>query len=150
MAFTLKNRQTLIKIDLNRIRQSMKKLQNELHCGDREIGLLLVDDNQIQELNLQYLNRNCPTNVISFAMTEGEFGNINPLILGDIVISVETASRDASAGQIELMDELDFLLIHGLLHLIGYNHEGTSAEKTKEMNDREQELFFLLRHYHLD
>ncbi len=150
MAFTIENRQTLFNIDLNRIRKSMKTLQKEMHCGDREIGLLLVDDDQIKEFNLHYLNRNCPTNVISFAMTEGEYGNINPLILGDIIISVETASRDASTGQIELMDELDFLLIHGLLHLLGYNHEGTSAEKTKEMNDREQELFFLLRHYHLD
>ncbi len=83
-------------------------------------------------------------------MTEGEFGNINPKILGDIVISVETASRDASTGQIDLMDELDFLLIHGLLHLLGYNHENTSAEKSREMNARERELFFLLRHYHLD
>jgi probable rRNA maturation factor len=150
MPVSIENRQTQFNIDLNRVRRSMKTLLQELHCGDREIGLLLVDDNQIQKLNNNYLNRNFPTNVISFAMTEGEFGNINPQILGDIVISVETAYRDASTGQIDLMAELDFLLIHGLLHLLGYNHEDTSAEKTREMNAREQELFFLLRHYYLD
>lgn len=150
MPVSIENRQTLFNIDLNRVRRSLKTLLKELHCDDSEIDILLVDDKHILKLNNNYLNRNFPTNVISFAMTEGEFGNINPKILGDIVISVETASRDASTGQIDLMDELDFLLIHGLLHLLGYNHEDTSAEKTSEMNAREQELFFLLRHYHLD
>lgn len=150
MHMSIENRQTLSNIDVNRIRRSLKKLQKELNCEDRAIALLLVDDHEIRNLNNNYLNRNFPTNVISFSMTEGEFGDINPQILGDIVISVETASRDASTGQIDLMDELDFLLIHGLLHLLGYNHEETSAEKTREMNARERELFFLLRHYYLD
>ncbi len=150
MSVSIRNLQILFDIDLRRVRRSMKILLKELHCGDREIGLLLVDDNQIRKFNNDYLNRNFATNVISFSMTEGEFGNINPQILGDIVISVETAYRDASNSQIDLMDELDFLIIHGLLHLLGYNHEATSAEKTREMNTREQELFFLLRHYRLD
>jgi probable rRNA maturation factor len=150
MPVLIKNRQKLFKVDLNRIRRSMKKLLKELHCDDREIGLLLVDDNQIKKLNSAYLNRNNPTNVLSFAMTEGEFGNINPQILGDIVISVETASRDALISHLDLMEELEFLIIHGLLHLIGYNHENTSAEKAMEMNDCEQELFFLLKGYYFD
>lgn len=150
MPVSIENLQTLFNIDLRRIRRSIRILLKELHCGDREIGLLFVDDTQIQKLNNEYLSRNFATNVISFSMTEGEFGNINPQILGDIVISVETAHRDASNSQIDLMDELDFLIIHGFLHLLGYNHEGTSAEKTREMKTREHELFFLLRHYHLD
>ncbi|EKD22165.1 MAG: hypothetical protein ACD_87C00131G0001 [uncultured bacterium] len=83
-------------------------------------------------------------------MAEGEFGSINPQILGDIVISVETASRDASAGQLDLMDEIEFLLIHGLLHLLGYDHEEAAAKKAAEMKARERELFFFLRHCHLD
>ncbi|MHB9098802.1 MAG: rRNA maturation RNase YbeY [Syntrophales bacterium] len=150
MTVSIKNHQTLFNIDLIRVRKSMKILLKELDCSDKEIGLLLVDDNQIQKLNNDYLDRNFPTNVISFSMTEGEFGNINPQILGDIVISVETASRDAANSQIDLPDELDFLIIHGLLHLLGYNHESTSAETSRAMNTREQQLFFLLRHYHLD
>jgi probable rRNA maturation factor len=83
-------------------------------------------------------------------MTEGDFGHINPQILGDVVISVETTSRDALTAHIDLMDELEFLLIHGILHLLGYNHENTSAAKVEEMNKRERELFSLLRRYHLD
>jgi probable rRNA maturation factor len=150
MPVSIENRQNLFNVDLKRVRRSLTKLIKELHCVDNEIALLFVDDDQIMELNNKYLNRNYPTNVISFAMTEGEFGNINQKILGDIVISVETAYRDASVGQIDPRDALDFLIIHGLLHLLGYNHEETNVEKTKEMNTREQELFFLLRNYNLD
>jgi probable rRNA maturation factor len=147
---SIKNRQKLFKVDLKRIRRSMKKLLKELHCDDREISLLLVDDNQIKILNSVYLNRNNPTNVLSFAMTEGEFGNINPRVLGDIVISVETASRDASISHFDLMDELEFLIIHGLLHLLGYNHENDSTKEAIAMNDCERKLFFLLRGYYID
>ena len=150
MPVSIQNHQKLFKVNLNRIRKSLKRLLKELNCDDSAIGLLLVDDNEIQKLNNVYLNRNNPTNVLSFAMTEGEFGNINPQILGDIVISVETVSRDALISHIDPMDELEFLIIHGLLHLIGYNHESTSAEKAMEMIGRERELFFLLRGYYFD
>jgi len=61
---------------------------------------------------------------------------------------VETASRDAQAGNIDFMDEMEFLLIHGLLHLLGYNHEEVGPDKSREMKDKEQELFYRLRQYH--
>ena len=150
MSVSIRNNQKLVKINLNRLRKSLKRLLKELNYDDRAIGLLFVDDNEIQQLNNAYLDRNKPTNVLSFAMTEGEFGDINPQILGDIVISVETAVRDALISHIDLMDELEFLIIHGILHLLGYNHENTSVEKTMEMKGRELELFFLLRGYYLD
>jgi probable rRNA maturation factor len=150
MIVSIENNQKFLKVDLTRVRRSLKQLLKELHSEDREISLLLVDDEQIKEINKTYLHRDCSTNVISFSMTEGEFSDINPQILGDIVISVETASRDAISANIDLMDEVEFLLIHGLLHLHRFNHENTSVEKVREMNTREQELFFLLRHYHLD
>ena len=150
MPVTIHNHQKLFKIDLRRIRNGLKRLLKELNCDDRTISLLLVDDNEIQKLNNAYLNRNKPTNVLSFAMTEGEFGNINPQILGDIVISVQTAYRDAMVGHIDLMDEVEFLMIHGLLHLLGHDHENTSAEKAAEMTGCERDLFYLLRGYYLD
>ena len=150
MPVSIQNHQKLFKIDMSRLRKSLKRLLKELNCDERVIvDLLIVDDKEIQELNNSYLSRNNPTNVLSFAMTEGEFGNINPQILGDIVISVETASREALISHIDLMDELEFLVIHGLLHLLGYNHENTSVEKAMEMNGRERELFFHLRGFHL-
>ncbi len=150
MSVTIHNHQKLFKIDLRRIRNNLKRLLKELNCDDRAIGLLLVDDSEIKKLNNAYLCRNKPTNVLSFAMTEGEFGNINPQLLGDIVISVQTAYRDAMIGRIDLMDEVEFLMIHGLLHLLGHDHENTSAEKADEMTACERQLFYLLRGYYLD
>ena len=147
MPIAIENRQKKISLDSRRIRRSLKRLMIELGCEDRELSLLLVDDDQIREINRTYLNRDRSTNVISFSMTEGEFGTINPRLLGDIVLSAETAARDAAAAGIDQMDEVEFLLIHGLLHLIGYEHENTTPGESRRMKTRERELFFILRGY---
>jgi probable rRNA maturation factor len=114
---------------------------------DKEISLLFVDNNDIREINNRYLNRDYSTNVISFSLTEGEFGNINPNILGDVVISVETAQKDAEEAGIKLNDELDFLMIHGILHLLDYDHENTNEDEIQKMEKKEQELFIMLKGY---
>jgi len=150
MSISIQNRQKLLSVDLGRVRRSLKRLLKELGFKDSEVSLLLVDDDQIREINKDYLQRDRPTNVISFAMTEGAFGDVHPEILGDIILSVETASRDAVAYDIDFMDEVEFLLIHGLLHLVGYNHENVESREAEKMKKMERELFFLRRHYHLD
>ncbi len=150
MPITIVNKQKLHPVDLRRVRRGLTRLLKELHCEDKTVVLLLVDDREIQHLNAAYLSRDRATNVLSFAMREGEFGNINPHILGDIVVSVETAYRDAVNGRIDPGDEMEFLVIHGLLHLLGYEHERTSRINARAMHDRERELFFLLRGYYLD
>jgi probable rRNA maturation factor len=99
-----------------------------------EISILLLDDRQIQELNCAYLSRDCPTDVLSFPMAEGLFPAVQPHILGDVVISVETALRQAG-----LHEELAFLLIHGILHLTGYDHEHGGSEQ-RRMRRMEQKL----------
>ncbi|MHB8828897.1 MAG: rRNA maturation RNase YbeY [Syntrophales bacterium] len=150
MTVSLNNKQKKAAIDTNRLRRSVKRLLKELQRENGELSVLIVDDEQIRAINRDYLERDRPTNVISFAMTEGEGGNIHPELLGDIVISAETAVRDALAGDLPLMDEMEFLMIHGLLHLLGYNHENVGHEEAERMKRKEQELFSLLRHYHLD
>lgn len=150
MTVSLRNKQKKAAIDTNRLRRSLKRLLKELQRENGELSVLIVDDEQIRAINRDYLERDRPTNVISFAMTEGEGGNIHPELLGDIVISAETAVRDALAGDLPLMDEMEFLLIHGLLHLLGYNHENVGHEEAERMKRKEQELFSLLRHYRLD
>ena len=149
MSISIQNRQKQLSVDLGRVRRSLKRLLKELGCKDSEVSLLLVDDDQIREINKNCLQRDRPTNVISFAMTEGAFGDIHPEILGDIILSVETAARDAIACDIDFMDEVEFLLIHGLLHLLGYNHENVESREAEKMKKLERELFFLRRHYHL-
>ena len=150
MTISIQNRQKMLTVDLGRVRRSLKRILKELGCKDSEVSLLLVDDDQIREINKNYLQRDRPTNVISFAMTEGAFGDVHPEILGDIILSVETAARDAMACDIDFMDEVEFLLIHGLLHLVGYNHENVESREAEKMKKLERELFFLRRHYHLD
>ncbi|OPY15295.1 MAG: Endoribonuclease YbeY [Syntrophus sp. PtaU1.Bin005] len=150
MAISIQNHQKKAKIDLRRLRRALKKLLLHVDCADSDISLLLTDDDEITGINERYLGRNYPTNVISFSFLEGEYSGINPGLLGDVVISVETALRDAEKGGIPLEDELDFLLIHGLLHILGYDHEHPDPDRTQEMQKKEQELFFLLHGYPLD
>ncbi len=115
-----------------------------VNCADKEISITFVDDPTIQRINKQYLSRDKTTNVISFSLQEGDFGDINRDLLGDIVISVDTAYRDAESGNFELTEELIFLIIHGLLHLTGYNHENTCKADALKMKKRERELFRVL------
>ncbi|MBA4423039.1 MAG: rRNA maturation RNase YbeY, partial [Syntrophus sp. (in: bacteria)] len=147
MSISIENRQNKFKIDRRRLLKSLKRLMRELCCQDGELSLLLVDDDQIRVFNRTYLKRDRSTNVISFSMREGEFSDINPQLLGDIILSLETAYRDAVTGNIDFMDEVEFLVIHGLLHLLGYEHENATAKESRQMKTRERELFFLLRHY---
>jgi len=96
-----------------------------------EVSILLLDDAQIAPLNRQYLNRSGPTDVISFPLNDQSCSTIQPHILGDVVISVETALRQARRRRTELHDELSALLLHGMLHLLGYDHEGSPGEGKK-------------------
>jgi probable rRNA maturation factor len=149
MAILIKNQQKKEKVNLPRVRKTLRKILESLGIEDKEISVLLVDDDGIREINREYLNRDHPTNVISFSMMEGEFGELNPSILGDIIISVETARRDALKEDIPFDDEIDYLLIHGLLHLLGYDHEGSQSEAEK-MKEKEREIFFDLKKYTIE
>lgn len=98
---------------------------------DGELSILIVDDQEIAELNEEYLHRKGPTNVIAFPMQEGEFSRLNPFLLGDVVVSVETAAREGEAAGLPLEERMDELLVHGILHLFGFDHEQTEKEARK-------------------
>lgn len=98
-----------------------------------EMSVRLTDDPTIHELNRDYRDKDKPTDVLAFAMREGEGGGLHPEQLGDIVISVDTAERQASAER-GLVGELLFLAAHGLCHLLGYDHRDDDEER--EMNAR--------------
>lgn len=146
----IENRQKKVKLDLRRIRRSLREIKKTLGCLQQEISLLFVDDEGIREINRQYLNRDYPTNVISFALQEGAFGHLNSLLLGDIVVSVERALQDAHAGDVSFDDAMDYFLIHGLLHLLGYDHEGPDECRALKMQAKEDEIFLMLKGYPLD
>ncbi|PKN06397.1 MAG: rRNA maturation RNase YbeY [Deltaproteobacteria bacterium HGW-Deltaproteobacteria-7] len=141
MRLQIENKQTQIKLERRKIRGTVLRILKILNCADKEISISFVDDEGIKQLNKQYLGKDKSTNVLSFSLQEGEYGNINPQILGDIVISTQTALRDAVKGKLTVEQEIDFLMIHGILHLLGYNHENTTKEETKKMRQKEKELF---------
>ncbi|MFA5515660.1 MAG: rRNA maturation RNase YbeY [Desulfuromonadales bacterium] len=122
-----------------------RRILSVLGCDDGELSVLIVDDEQIREINRDWLQRDRPTNVISFSMREGEGGQIQPGLLGDVIISAETAARDAADAGAAYADELHFLLLHGILHLLGYDHErGTEAEALR-MEEKERAIFSLIK-----
>ena len=135
----IRNQQKKIRIRQEWIKGVVKEILKDLGYQKWETSILLVDDRQIKVINKKYLHRNRPTDVISFSQIEGEFGHINTRLLGDVVISVETARRQAKEASTTLQYEIAFLLIHGILHLLGYDHE-SSAEKAREMKVKEKEL----------
>jgi probable rRNA maturation factor len=87
-----------------------------------------MDDTQIKELNHSFRGIDRPTNVLSFPMQEGEFSDITPGLLGDVVISAQTAAREAQETSISLDERMSQLLIHGILHLVGFDHETSEAD----------------------
>ena len=102
-----------------------------------------MDDPQIEELNQQYLNRQGPTNVIAFAMREGEFADVSPYLLGDVVISMDTAAKEAQIAATSMERRFNELLVHGVLHLMGFDHE-TSEEDAQVMEDMSREILALI------
>ena len=128
---------------LKRIRQTVRAVLNALDCPEGELSILIVDDTQIEKLNRQYLQRPGPTNVIAFAMREGEFSQVSPHLLGDVVISMDTAAREAKNAGISLQKRFNELLVHGILHLFGYDHE-TSDKDARIMEEKSQKLIALI------
>jgi rRNA maturation RNase YbeY len=108
--------------------------------GGGELSVLLVDDAAIAELNSAYRGRPQPTDVLSFSQLEGPTPPAGGAgLLGDVVISVETARRQARERRRPLEEEMATLLIHGVLHLLGHDHERGSAE-ARRMFAREREV----------
>lgn len=149
MAILIENRQKKIKIDIRRLQLITRKVLSYLGLIDHELSLIIVDNEEIRDINKNYLGKSSPTNVISFSMSEGEFGNVNPNMLGDIVISAEKANEDAAKSGISFNDEFDYLVIHGILHLLGYNHENTTRAESRKMSNKSKEVFFSLKGYRI-
>jgi probable rRNA maturation factor len=108
-----------------------------------ELSLIITDDAEIHELNLQYRGKDRPTDVLSFPMIEPTGFADDATMLGDIVISLETAQQQADEADIPLSRELAFLFIHGFLHLLGFDHEdhdGNDSAEAEEMYSLQEEI----------
>jgi probable rRNA maturation factor len=130
----------------------VRNLKRRLRLANREFNICFVDDNAIRHLNFAYRGKNKPTDVLSFAWDEaagafppkpaaarrGEHGGLKNF-LGDVVISVETARRNAAFESHSTLDEIRWLILHGVLHMLGYDHEHDRGEMVAlELALREQ------------
>jgi probable rRNA maturation factor len=118
-------------------------LLETLNCQTCDLSVVIVDDARSHRLNARYRGIDRPTDVLAFAMREGPFANLHAQVLGDVVISAETALRQARARRHPLAEELTRLLIHGTLHLLGYDHEISPAD-ARLMRAKERELWRLV------
>lgn len=143
MTVLLNNQQDQFPLNGNKLIQTAQNILNLLDRADAELSLSVIDDDTMATLNRQYRQRQGPTNVLAFSMREGLFTEIAPQVLGDVIISAQTAERERLAMEISLEERINMLLIHGILHLIGYDHERSEIDAVA-MHDKEEALLSLI------
>jgi len=143
MTVDIVNLQKKIKIETNDLRTFCRRLTGEvLESGGRTFSVAFVDDARMRQLNEAFRGKGATTDVLSFPFDGEPFELLPPAdaggsaFLGDIVISAEQAQKQAAENYLTLDGEINQLILHGLLHLCGYDHETDNGE----MNERELEL----------
>lgn len=132
--------QTRVKkmISKSEVSRRIARMMDALQLRDEEVSVLLTDDDQIHELNRMYRHKDRPTDVLAFPLREGEFRELRGGLLGDVVLSLPTAARQAQRENKAFLDEVTMLLAHGLLHLCGWDHD--TPAKDRRMRAKTDEL----------
>ena len=129
-------REGLPDVDRRLLRSRAARILQALSRTRSELSIALVDDATIADLNARYRGESRATDVLSFSLVEGEYADRSGNLLGDVVISVETAARHARRAHRGLDAEVARLLIHGTLHLLGYDHETDDEARTMRAEER--------------
>ncbi len=140
------NRQDQFALDLPSLRAYERRVKSVLDLGQRDFNICFVSDEDISRMNHVYRGKAAPTDVLSFSWEgEGESGLEEPVrgefrnFLGDVVISVATAERNARAEGHSTEEEIRLLILHGVVHLMGYDHETDNGEmRSLELSLRER------------
>lgn len=142
MTVLIRESPKLLKADKKPIRRITEDLLRSLRLQDRDLSILFVDNARIRRFNKKYFERDRPTNVISFSYMDG----LSSEVIGDIVISLEKAREEAEDLSVPFHERLFALIIHGLLHIMGFDHEKDRNE-ARRMRYREKKLLvFVLSH----
>lgn len=137
MAHVILNRQRKLKVATASFEEFLARAFEAIEEAERRSAtIVFVSDEKMRILNLSFRKKNATTDVLSFPFDDDGFGVDDEESLGDIVISVEQAARQAKSNRMKLDRELKQLMLHGILHLCGYDHETDNGE----MNSRELEL----------
>lgn len=126
------------------VRSAAEAMLRSLKLPRAELSVLLCDDATIHALNRDYRKKNKPTDVLAFAMREGDDGHLAGDLLGDVIISLETATRQAKERGVVTRDEVMMLLAHGLLHLLGWDHQ-TDADDQRMRAETDRMLAVIRR-----
>ena len=137
MSVDIANKVGRQKVSVRKLKKTAERILKLLNKNRVELSLSLVKNQEIRELNARYRNKNEPTDVLSFPI--GEHFPTGMQILGDVVISVEQAEKQAGKRRKTLEQEVESLLIHGILHLLGYDHE-RSQKEAKIMRGMEKKI----------
>ncbi len=129
--------------DSRLLRSRAVRLLRELGRSRSELSVALVDDKDITALNSEHRGKRAPTDVLSFSLLEGRHSDRRGALLGDVVIGIETAARQARAAHRSLDEEAARLLIHGTLHLLGWDHQ--ESEEARLMRVEERRLWRAIR-----
>ncbi|HEX7671349.1 MAG TPA: rRNA maturation RNase YbeY [Polyangiaceae bacterium] len=117
-------------LDARVVKRRAERMLAELGAENAELSVMLTNDAEIRELNAKHRKKPKPTDVLSFPMdAEGDGPSRVTRLLGDVVISLETASRQARRRRRELISEVTHLLAHGILHLVGHDHRTDAEER---------------------
>jgi rRNA maturation RNase YbeY len=130
----------LLTIDQKRLKKTVEALLTGAGFQDRDLSILFLDNRKIATLNKKCFERNWPTNVISFSY----LGGFDYEALGDIAISVEKAQEEAAGAGVPFYERLIALIIHGLVHIMGFDHE-LGPREARRMQYREKKLARMIR-----
>jgi probable rRNA maturation factor len=111
------------------VRARAMRMLRAIQMEKAELSIVITGDKQIHNLNKIYRGKDRPTDVLAFAMKEGEFGAVSPGLLGDVIVSLATASRQARARNVAPLDEVTMLIAHGILHLLGWDHDTDAKDR---------------------
>lgn len=119
------------RVDSGRIEDLAVRALRMVGREGSQLSIVVVNDRRIRELNRLYRGRDSSTDVLAFSQLEGDGAGIHTEVMGDVVISAETAARQCAEAGGSLEDELDLLAVHGILHLAGFDHVGKASEKAE-------------------
>lgn len=129
MTLRIQNRQRTVPIQTALVKRQALRMMTYLGCTQRELSVVFASDQFMQTLNQTYRQRDYPTNVLAFPQHPAVEGVPEASLLGDVVIALPTALREAHTLQQTLEARVVYLLLHGLLHLLGYDHEQSPAQR---------------------
>lgn len=131
MDISILNKQRKYPLDMIQVRNWTRQILLLQKFENGEVNVIFVNNRRIRDYNRDYRKIDRATDVLSFPMREGFGGDLHPDFLGDVMISLEMTEVEAKSYAREMDEQLLILLIHGILHLMGYDHEGSEAEEKK-------------------